>query len=43
MIVAKLRFATDAAPPQRWDCDVLEEEGAARLKALVHEIQQECA
>jgi len=26
----------------RWDCDVLEAEGAARLKAVVHEIHQAC-
>ena len=26
-----------------WDCDVLEAEGAARLKAVVYEIHQACA
>ncbi|KAF8228267.1 hypothetical protein L208DRAFT_1404198, partial [Tricholoma matsutake] len=28
---------------ERWDCDVLEAEGAAPLKAIIHEIQQTCA
>ena len=42
-IVADDHFAIDTAPLERWDCDVLEVERAARLKAIVHEIQQECA
>ncbi|KIJ95504.1 hypothetical protein K443DRAFT_682951 [Laccaria amethystina LaAM-08-1] len=42
-IVGKDQLATDTAPPGRWDCDVLEAEGAARLKAIVHEIGQACA
>ena len=42
-IVAGVHFAIDTAPLERWDCDVLEVEGAARLKAIVNEIQQECA
>ncbi|KAF8220847.1 hypothetical protein L208DRAFT_1416021, partial [Tricholoma matsutake] len=28
---------------EHWDCDVLEAEGAARLKAIIHKIQQTCA
>lgn len=42
-IVADDQFTIDTAPRERWDCDVLEAEGAARLKAVVHEIQQACA
>jgi hypothetical protein len=42
-IVADDQLTTDTAPLGRWDCDVLEAEGAARLKALVHEIHQACA
>ena len=42
-IVADDQFATDTAPRERWDCDVLEAEGAARLNAVVHEIHQACA
>ncbi|KAF8235420.1 hypothetical protein L208DRAFT_1392606 [Tricholoma matsutake] len=42
-IVADDQFTIDTAPRERWDCDVLEAEGAARLKAIVHEIQQTCA
>ena len=41
-IVADDQFVTDTAPLGRWDCDVLEAEGAACLKAIVHEIHQAC-
>ena len=42
-IVADDQLSIDTAPLGRWDCDVLEAGGAARLKALVHEIHQACA
>jgi len=42
-IVADDQLTTDTAPLGRWDCDVLEAEGAARLKALVYEIHRACA
>jgi hypothetical protein len=42
-IVADDQLATDTAPLGRWDCDVLEVEGAARLKAFIHEILQQAA
>jgi hypothetical protein len=42
-IVGDDQFTIDTAPRERWDCDVLEAEGAARPKAVVHEIQQACA
>ena len=43
-IVAGDQLATDGtAPLEGWDCDVLEAEGAARLRAVVHEIYQACA
>jgi len=42
-IVADDQLAADTAPLGRWDCDVLEAEGAARLKAVVHGIHQAAA
>ena len=42
-IAAERELITDTAPIERWDCDVLEAEGAARLKDVVYEIQQACA
>ena len=42
-IVADDQLTTDTAPLGHWDCDVLEAERAARLKAVVQEIQQACA
>lgn len=42
-IVADDQLATDTAPLGRWDCDLLDAEGAARFKAVVHEIHQACA
>jgi hypothetical protein len=42
-IVPDDQLTIDIAPRERWNCDVLEAEGAARLKAVVHEIQQACA
>ena len=35
--------AGGTAPLERWNCDVLEAEGAARLMAVIHEIHQACA
>jgi hypothetical protein len=34
---------TGTAPKERWDCDVLEEEGENRFKTMVEEIKQACA
>ncbi|KAI0245908.1 hypothetical protein BJV78DRAFT_1399100 [Lactifluus subvellereus] len=34
---------TDMAPRERWDCDILEEEGARKFRAVVDEIKQTCA
>jgi hypothetical protein len=34
---------TGMAPRERWDCDVLEEEGEKRFKSVVEEIKQACA
>jgi hypothetical protein len=31
------------ASQERWDCDILEEEGEKRLKSMVEEIKQACA
>ncbi|KAH8997036.1 hypothetical protein EDB86DRAFT_968252 [Lactarius hatsudake] len=33
---------TDAAPLDRWDCDLLEDEGAQRFQNLVAEIKIKC-
>ena len=33
---------TDTAPLDRWDCDILEEEGSQRFKILVAEIKEKC-
>ena len=41
-IVTDDQFVTDTAPLGCWDCDVLEAEGVAHLKAVVHEIHQVC-
>jgi hypothetical protein len=32
----------DTAPVERWDCDILDAEGEARLRAVVDEIKQAC-
>jgi hypothetical protein len=34
---------TRAAPQERWDCDIFEEEGEKRFKSMVEEIKQACA
>ncbi|KAI9439501.1 hypothetical protein H4582DRAFT_1534233 [Lactarius indigo] len=33
---------TDIAPLDRWDCNILEDEGARRFKDLVEEIKRKC-
>ena len=42
-IVADDQYAFDTAPQERWDCDVMEADGTARLKAVVYDIHQTCA
>ena len=32
----------DTAPAERWDCDVLDAVGEARLRAVVEEIKEAC-
>ena len=32
----------DTAPMERWDCDVLDAEGGARLRAVVDSIKAAC-
>ena len=39
----KTRRVTSLAPQERWDCDIFEEEGEKRFKAMVEEIKQACA
>ena len=34
---------TETAPAERWDCDVLEEDGIQRFQTIVDEIKQGCA
>jgi hypothetical protein len=36
------RMETDTAPLDRWDCDILEDEGAQRFQDLVAEIKRKC-
>ncbi|KAI6047003.1 hypothetical protein EDC04DRAFT_2626076 [Pisolithus marmoratus] len=33
----------DVAPKERWDCDILEDDGAQKLQAVVEKIKQGCA
>ncbi|KAI5990345.1 hypothetical protein EDC04DRAFT_2815087 [Pisolithus marmoratus] len=33
----------DVAPKERWDCDILEDDGAQRLQAVVEKIKRGCA
>jgi hypothetical protein len=39
----ELRFDTDTTPQERWDSDILEDEGEMRFKNVVEEIKQACA
>ena len=39
---ARPEGTTDLAPLEYWDCDILEEEGEKRFKAMVEEIKQAC-
>jgi hypothetical protein len=34
---------TGRAPQERWDCDILKEDGEKRFKSMVEEIKQACA
>jgi len=34
---------TDTAPSDRWDCDILEDEGAQRFQDLMEEIRTKCS
>lgn len=43
LIPAHPERMTDTALRDRWDCDILKEEGAERFQALVEEIKQRCA
>jgi hypothetical protein len=36
-------FITDVAPIERWDCDILGEEGEARFRTIVAEVNAMCA
>ena len=33
---------TDPAPEERWDCDILEDEGERRFREMVDTINREC-
>lgn len=39
---ARPEGTTDLTPLKYWDCDILEEEGEKRFKAMVEEIKQAC-
>lgn len=34
---------TNAAPQERWDCDILDDEGERRFLSMVEEIKKACA
>lgn len=34
---------TGMAPQERWDCDILKEDGEKKFKSMVEEIKQACA
>jgi hypothetical protein len=36
-------FVNDVAPKERWDCNILEDAGEQRLRAIVEEIKAMCA
>jgi hypothetical protein len=42
-LVAHPEGTTDLTLRNYWDCDILEEEGEKRFKAMVQEIKQGCA
>lgn len=42
-IVNQTSYVLDTAPESRWDCGVLEAEGAARLKEVVDDVKNMCA
>lgn len=35
-------FTTDVAPQEQWDCDVLEDGGEQRLRALTTQVMEAC-
>ena len=39
-IPADTGMMTDTAPPERWNCDVLEREGEKQLRRVVREIKR---
>jgi hypothetical protein len=38
-----VHYLQGTAPQERWDCDILEEEGEKRFKSMVEEIKQACS
>lgn len=38
-ITAELVYETDTARQEPWDCDILEEEGEQRFRAMIEEIK----
>jgi hypothetical protein len=34
---------TGRAPQERWDCDILKDDGEKRFKSMAEEIKQACA
>jgi hypothetical protein len=39
----ELRFDTNTTPQERWDCDILEDEGEMIFKSVMEETKQACA
>ena len=42
-IPAHPELQTNAAPQERWDCDLLDDDGERRFLSMVEEIKQACA
>jgi hypothetical protein len=42
LISLDLQWDTDTAPLDRWDCDILEDEGGQRFQELVADIKTKC-
>ncbi|KAK0226498.1 hypothetical protein IW262DRAFT_1362410 [Armillaria fumosa] len=41
-IDADLNIMTDAAPKNRWDCDILDTNGAARFREVIDQVKEMC-
>lgn len=42
-IPANTGTTADTAPPERWNCDLLEREGEKKVRHVVNEIKEACS